>query len=439
MLKLRYYFRLTTAFLSRFKGIIFVGIVAGILIFLAIQVLTPILKVKKIQIIGVAGRYQTSNLPDFIIKQISTGLTAIDSNHIVQPALATSWESPDKGKTWFFHLQSNVVWQDGQKVKSSDIVYQYSDVKTEYPDDKTIKFTLDNSYSLFPYVVAKPVFKKGLLGIGDANVKKLSLTGDFISELYVVTKSSKTRYKFYPTEERLKLAYKLGEVATAVSIYNPSPFQNWQVARSHEEINRNQVVTLFFNTKDALLSDKALRQALIYAINKDELPGERAFSPISPESYFYNPLVKKYPYDVGKAQETIKDIPDELKANFPLKLVSTPLLLEEAEKIADYWNKVGIPTQVQVTSVVPSDFQVYLTIFEIPKNPDQYSLWHSTQSATNIAKYKSDRIDKILEDARSEMNLEEQKSLYFDFQRFLMEDLPAAFLYHPKVYTIEHK
>ena len=35
------------------------------------------------------------------------------------------------------------------------------------------------------------------------------------------------------------------------------------------------------------------------------------------------------------------------------------------------------------------------------------------------------------------LNKEERKELYFDFQRFLVEDTPAIFLYHPTLYTLE--
>ncbi|KKQ55358.1 MAG: ABC-type dipeptide transport system, periplasmic component, partial [Candidatus Woesebacteria bacterium GW2011_GWC1_38_13] len=63
----------------------------------------------------------------------------------------------------------------------------------------------------------------------------------------------------------------------------------------------------------------------------------------------------------------------------------------------------------------------------------------STQSETNITKYKNLRIDKILEDGRVEQDKEKRKELYFDFQRFLIEDSPAIFLYHPVWYNIHRK
>ena len=79
---------------------------------------------------------------------------------------------------------------------------------------------------------------------------------------------------------------------------------------------------------------------------------------------------------------------------------------------------MGIKTTVQVSSTIPADYEAFLAIFDIPKDPDQYSLWHSTQTGTNISNFTNARIDKLLEDGRSELEQEERKKLVLDFQRF---------------------
>ncbi len=123
----------------------------------------------------------------------------------------------------------------------------------------------------------------------------------------------------------------------------------------------------------------------------------------------------------------------------PIKLVTTPPLLSIAEQIANHWREAGIKTTVQVSSIVPDEYQTFLTILDIPKDPDQYAFWHSTQTQTNLSGYKNPRIDKLLEDGRTQLAIEERRKIYLDFQRFLLEDIPAAFLYHPAIYTIKRK
>src|SRR5690606_4458758 len=110
--------------------------------------------------------------------------------------------------------------------------------------------------------------------------------------------------------------------------------------------------------------------------------------------------------------------------------------LPVAEEIAAQWRAVGVETQVHVVQTVPADFQAFLTVFEPPKDPDQYTLWHSTQTGSNITNFNNSRVDKLLEDGRLELNTQERRQIYLDFQRFLVEETPAIFLFNPSTVTI---
>lgn len=435
MLKLRYYLRLISAFFKRFRALIGVGIFIGVLAFFFFRFVSPAIFGANVEKIGITGRYQTENLPTEILSQVSGGLTKISQEGLVEPDIASSWETPDNGKTWIFHLNQNAMWQDGESITSEDVNYQFSDVEVEKPDEGTVRFVLREPFSPFPSVVSKPFFKRGLLGTGKWEVTDATIAGGYVQSLTMQNEEKEKKiYKFYPTEERAKLAYKLGEVDSLYALFTASPFEDWHTAMVDANVDEGQVVTLFYNTQDQLLGEKSARQALNYAIDKASLGGKRAYSPISPNSWAYNPQVKDYSYDPERARELLGEI-----EGFEIKLVSTPVLLPVAEQIAADWREFGLNTVVQVSSVIPSDFQAYLAIFDIPEDPDQYSFWHSTQQATNISSFQNPRIDKLLEDGRVELNLEERKSIYFDFQRFLVEDLPAAFLYHPETYTITRK
>jgi ABC-type transport system substrate-binding protein len=122
-----------------------------------------------------------------------------------------------------------------------------------------------------------------------------------------------------------------------------------------------------------------------------------------------------------------------------INLSTAPILLDKAEAIADDWRAAGVEVNLNVISNIPSDYQAFLAIFDIPDDPDQYSIWHSTQTSTNITNYQNPRIDKLLEDGRSEIDSIARKKIYLDFQRFLVEDSPAAFLYYPTTYSVSRK
>ena len=205
MLSIRYIFRLILAFIARFKGIILVGFISGIIIFIATNLFSDLFFKRNSLSIGITGRYHTDNLPLFILNEISDGLTHINSDGTVEPGLASSWESPDRGKTWIFTLSSDNLWQDGESVTGDSIVYEFSDVEIEKPDSKTIIFKLKDPFAPFPSVVSKPTFKKGLLGTGDWKVEKIKISGSYIENLIIKDKNrNKIIYKFYPTEESTK-------------------------------------------------------------------------------------------------------------------------------------------------------------------------------------------------------------------------------------------
>jgi len=440
MLTIRYFIRLLAAFIVRFRAIILLGAFLGGIAFLALRILGPSLLTRNTERVGMVGRYRTENLPGSVLNLIGNGLTKIKEDGTVAPDLASSWESPDGGQTWVFKLKDNIFWQDGKKVTSTSINYQFSDAQIERPDEKTLVFKLESAFAPFPYVVSKPTFSKGLLGTGEWRVTKATVSAGFIQRLVLVDKDGNRKIiKFYPTEERAKLGFKLGEIDILESIFNPEPFNEWGVVEVEKEVGNSRYVAVFFNTQDKLLGEKSFRQALAYAIKKDGFDGPRAVSPISPNSWAFNPQVKPYHYDSARAKELIDDLADELKENLTVSIVTTPALLSVAEAIAKDWAEVGVTGNVQVSSGVPTEYQTLLAIFDVGEDPDQYSIWHSTQTSTNISRYQTPRIDKLLEDGRVELNIEERKKIYLDFQRFLVEDSPAAFLYHPTNYTIKRK
>jgi len=437
MHRLRYWLRLIRAFLSRFKVIIIIGICLGISLFLILSFIAPRLSGWSETRVGIAGRYSVDQLPDNILRQISSGLTQLDASGSVLPDMASSWSTTDNGKTWIFKLKHNLTWQDGRSVVSKSILYQFSDATISYPDAQTITFTLQNAYSAFPSVVSRPVFREGLLGTGEWRVKNLELAGSYVDQI-ILENSAKNRiiYKFYPTEDDAKLAFELGQVDSLTDLLDPGPLNSWPKNKIVKNTNKNEYVAVFFNMNDQAMSDKSLRQALSYGTQKTNLGGERAIGPISSNSWAYNSQVKPYDYDPLKAKTMIAALTNAEKNNLNITLTTSPLLLPQAELIQKDWEAVGVKTTLQVVSNVPTNFQALLAIFDTPSDPDQYSIWHSTQVQTNITHYSNPRIDKLLEDGRTTINPQERKQIYLDFQRFLVEDSPAIFLYYPTTYTI---
>jgi peptide/nickel transport system substrate-binding protein len=432
----RYTTRLIIAFVSRFKAILIGSAVFGVLLFLVLRFLTPVLFANKTDKIGIIGRYNTTNLPYPILNLVGEGLTKLDESGIPQPSLAEKWSSPD-GKVWTFTLAEGKTWQDGSPVVASSISYTFEDVKVDRPNERTLVFTLEAPFAPFPTVVSKTIFKRGLLGTGEWVVERVTLANGFIEELEMKNEAGDIKnIHFYPSEDLAKHAYKMGEITSIEDVIDPSPLGEWNNTLVEKQSNLRRFVAIFFNVENEMLQDKSTRQALSYAINKDQFEFVRAANPFSPLSWAYNAQTKPYAYDQARAKDLLRE--SKIK-NAEIKLIATPVLLSVAEKVARDWAAVGVKTTVALSADIPEDYQAYMVMYDIPTDPDQYATWHSTQAETNISKYKNPRIDKLLEDGRQELNLENRKKIYLDFQRFLMEDAPAAFLYYPASYTIRRK
>lgn len=434
---MKFYLKFLVALFKRFKLTIFLSVLLGIIIFVFLYYILPNINLLKTKRIGYTGRYTVNSLPLEISRLIGQGLVIVDSNSKILPSLAKSWDIEESGKKWVFKLNDNIFWQDKKRLSINDINYNFADV-TLTKDDNNITFTLREPYIPFIVLLEKPIFKKGLLGTGEWKVNHLSIKGEFIQKIELSKGKENQIIKFYPTEEQTKFALKIGEVDAINNVSSPAPFSDWNNVSIDEFINTSRVVVIFFNTQDPILSDKNLRLALNYSIDKS-IYKKRAISPINPQSFYFNPQVKSYNYDPIKAKQLIEDIKTNIPNDFEIKLISTPNLIDVADNISKMWREIGINSNVLISSIIPSDYQAFITIFDIPKDPDQYSLWHSTQTQSNITKYKNLRIDKLLEDGRVELNIDERKKIYLDFQRFLLEDSPAIFLFHPVWYNISRK
>ena len=198
-------------------------------------------------------------------------------------------------------------------------------------------------------------------------------------------------------------------------------------------------MALFFNNQDPLLKDKSLRQGIAYAIKDKTFGSERAIGPISRTSWAFNPLVKLYDYDAVKATSLIKTALPDKTQTLNLELATIPQYLSIAEEIKKDLDPTLINLNIKVVTSKPESYQLYLTLFEIPADPDQYVFWHSSHGTNNISHANNERLDKDLEDGRRTDDLSTRKQIYNDFQRTFDEELPTLFLFYPRYYSLTRR
>ena len=443
--KTRFFFWLAKGFLARhFRSFLF-SLAFVAIVFLGIKYVVP--KIDFFQPTyteAIIGQYKEDKIPDRILKLLSHGLTKVEKDGTVSPDLAESWDTQEGGKTFTFHTKRDQTWNDGTPLNGQNLNIYFDKVKTTYQLD-FVKFELDDAFSPFPAVLSKPVFKKGTqTGMGEYDLEKIQYDNlGYLSKISLKPAKKgmpKINFNFYLSRDNAILALKFGEV-DGISDCPPNGdnLNGWPNFSIKKTVDSEKFVAVFLNTQDGLLSTKEVRQALDWAIERKDFPGQMALGPISPKTIFYNPSTKSYNQDLAKAQDLLKDIPKE---NRKITLTTMPNFQTLAGKLASDWKKIDFQVEIkQVENFDPTkiEFQALLAGQKVSADPDQYTLWHSTQDKTNITRIKSPKIDKLLEDGRKTVDLEKRKGIYQDLQRALADETPAIFLYNPESLYIVKK
>lgn len=399
---------------------------------------------QKDQSIGLVGSYTVDNLPSIILSDLSFGLTSVDKAGKVVPKIAKSWKIEDDGKRYIFNLRQDVYFNDGTALTSDLVNYNFSDASVKRLGKHAMSYQLKDKYSPFLITVSRPLFKKGLIGVGPYKIKNVDLNGSFVESITLVERQNQNKkkaYNFYPNTQSLKTAYVLGEVSTIVGTFDPIykgfSFEKFPNTTISKTVNYSLLVALFFNTTDSVLSDRNIRSGLSLALPNDYKGGIRAGLPYPPSSFVY---ANQYLYaqDLEQAKLLTRDLVNaSSSASLLIKTLSR--YKDSAKVIKNSWEKIGVKTKIETVDSIPSSFQVFLGDFFIPKDPDQYRLWHSSSQDTNITHYSNQRIDKLLEDGRKTSDIPTRVKLYQDFQKYLLSDSPAAFLYFPYEYEVKRK
>ena len=416
-------------FFQKYSKQIFTSIIITVVIALLGNLILNKLPQSKKQIkIGIVGQFSAGQLPSYIIEYLNAGLVSIDNKLEPVPNLAESWDVQDNGNTYIFNLKSNLKWFDGSAVKASDIKFSIPNITVETQDPNIIKFHIPTKFAPFPSLLNIPLLNQKGSIIGNYDIRLKQKSTGIISQIILESNSKKIIFDVYSTAKQVVTAYKLGQLDQILGL--PSDYQNElsQYAKTKKYTDYNHVVMLIFNQTDPNLKDKSVRQGIAYALRDDTFGETEALTTLNPNSWAYSPIVKTYAYNPQRTRELIK-------SPLVLELATTPELLPVAERIKADLDSDLITINTKVVTSTPDQYQLLLTTYSIPIDPDQYRDWHSTQ-ATNIGKGADEKIDKLLEDGRVTLDTKTRKSIYIDFQKTFAEELPALVLYYPSAIDI---
>jgi peptide/nickel transport system substrate-binding protein len=268
-------------------------------------------------------------------------------------------------------------------------------------------------------------------------------------------------FKFYNSEDELISAFNNNDIDNIGYLSG----QNLSDLKFRNRINVEQLkmpryYALFFNqTESKPLSDKNVRLALNYATDRVKIINEslngNGFlinSPMMGGILDINSNVTSYDFDLDKAKAVLKadgwapnadGIMTKGKDTLELKITTSTFseLSTDANLVKTQWEQLGAKVTVetlpisQLQQVIKDrNYQILLFGEIMSIDPDPFTMWHSSQRqepGLNLALYKNDTADRLMEEARATLNPLERRQKYDDFQKILIEDIPAVFLYSP--------
>jgi peptide/nickel transport system substrate-binding protein len=438
-----------------------------------------------------------------ICNLVYNGLTKVDKDLKVVGDLAKDWTITSDKLRIIFKLRDNVFWQDGMKFTSQDVKFTYETILNpdnavayvasfqdiediNIIDDYTIEFVYRKPYAPALLKLGMGIIPKHIFENVDLRNNKYTRspvgTGPYVlntwkTDQYMILNSYKDYFEGQPYiskyVERIipDQAVQFLELITGgIDSMSLNPYQykyRTDTKKFNERFNKykylaHQYTYIGYNLADPMFSDKKVRQALSYAIDKQAIIegvlmglGEECTGPFIKNTYAYNEEAKKYPYDPAKARillaaagwtDSDRDgVLDKDGVPFKFKLI-TNQGNKQREDVATIvqrnWQEIGLDVEVQTIAFVTflkefvdkRNFQALILGWTMPIDPDCYNVWHSEtikEGGLNFISYKNPEVDRLIEEGRSTYNINKRSKCYQEIHAIIAEEQPYTFLYFP--------
>jgi len=435
---------------------------------------------------------------------VFSGLTRLGPDGTVLPDLAESWEVSPDARIYTFHLRRGVIWHDGTAFTADDVIFTWSalsdpdfkgepslgqfwqQVECAKKDDFTVVCELPQPFSPFlanttigilPRHRLEGLSAEGLF-IAPFNEQPIG-TGPFIlraldSQRALLESNPSYHWgepaiaemdiRFFSDYPSAASALRDGQVQGLFLGPEVSPDILEQLAQDkdlqHLASRRNSYTLLYLNTRMPPLDDRSVRQALLYALDREAIITDRlngraqlADSPIVPGTWAHSDDVRSYGHDPQRAlllleqggwQINSRGVLEKEGEELRLALLTDndPERVAIGQQMAQQLRAIGVdaslqsPTSSEVVrdSLLHRRYQAVIHGWDPGYDPDPYPAWHSSQAqerGLNLADYSNEYVDRVLSQARQTNDLEQRKALYREFQQIFAEEVPSILLFYP--------
>ena len=404
------------------------------------------------------------------------GLVRFDQTGAIVPALAGSWETSEDGLTYTFKIREGVKFHDGSDLTLDDVVAAFERAKdpdsghthSEYyeaiesvtaGEDNTITLQLSRPDWTLLYDLARPdsiiypaaqaeTQRSQPIGTGpfrfvdyvEGSEVRLEKFADYYLE--GVPYLDAVTFEIIPDPNTRFAALQSGDIDLIGVALPPEQFMQLEGNPSLKGTQGNATteITLALNNTRPPLDNPLVRQAVTYAIDKQQIVNGAFFglgtvigTHMSPVEGYYVDL-NPYPYDPEKAKELLAEAgyPDGFEIKFELP---EPYNIERrtGEVIAQQLAQIGIQTDLSVVEwgtwvqriFLGGDYDMTIIGHSEPRdinvygNPDYY--YH----------YDNPEINTLLDEIEATPDEAQQTRLYQEIAKTIADDAVNVWVFSP--------
>ena len=436
---------------------------------------------------------------------IYNGLLKYDKDLNLVCDLAENYQVSEDGLKIKFNLKKNILWHDGQQFTVKDVKFTFDkltdpNTRTPFSSDYLMvkNFEILDDYSFIvtyaePFapileswamgIIPEHIFKNEDINTSQYNRKPVG-TGPYIFKKWVTDQKIvlETNPNYYEGVPKIKVllfrvipdqSVQFLELRTeTIDELSLTPDQ-WNAYESFFKKYTKfrypafSFTFLGFNLEKQPYNNIKFRQAINYAIDKKDIitgvlsgMAKSAQGIFPPQSWAYKE-VEPYEYNPQKATDLLLSIgfskSQDGKLLYEGKNFEINIITNQGNKsreltaqiIQEQLKKIGLNVNIRILEwstflnqyVNKKNFDALILGWNTAVDPDQFSLWHSSQAGEgqyNFMSYKNKEVDELLVKARTTFDKKERVNCYHKIQDIMRDDPPCIFLYYPENLVCVH-
>ena len=400
-------------------------------------------------------------------------MTEVGQDGSLQPNVAESWEANAAASEWTFKIRKGMTFHDGREVTADDVIAAINHHRGEDStsaakpivapiqdlkkvDSHTVKFVLDGGNADFPFVLSDYHLAIGPVKDGKLDWRSGIGCGTYkLANFDPGVRADFERYEDHWADDRgwfdavEMLAVIEVNARTTALVSGQAHAIDRVDLKTAALLKRNQAVrinsvpgtqhyTFAMDTRAAPYNDVNVRRALKYAVNREELVEKILFGygvvgndhPIGSGQRYYNSELPQTSYDPDKAKFYLKQAGLD---SLDVRLSAADAAFSGAVDAAVLYQNSAKAAGISLTPVREPNDGYWSDVWMKkpwtavywggrPVEDQMFSTAYAAGAAWNDSFWDNKRFNELLVAARSELDDDKRRAMYYEMQKIVSED-----------------